>query len=44
MQLQILRLIYNYSIFNKTVDNTFIKKIVEIYALNKGLNDIVGIN
>lgn len=44
MQLQILGLIYNYSVFNKTVDNTFIKKIVEIYVLNKGLNDVVGIN
>lgn len=41
MELQILRLIYNYSIFKKTVDNTFVEKIVEIYVSNKGLNDYV---
>ena len=41
MELQILRLIYNYSIFNKTVDKAFVEKIVEIYISNKGLKDYV---
>ena len=41
MELQILRLIYNYSVFNKTVDKAFVEKIVEIYISNKGLKDYV---
>ena len=41
MELQILKLVYNYSIFKKTADNTFVEKIVEIFVSSRQLDDYV---
>ena len=41
MELQILKLVYNYSIFKKTADNAFVEKIVEIFVSSRQLDDYV---